>query len=240
MAIYFISKFLPLIFSPLGITIILLIVCLFKKNRKLVFSALIILTISSIGIFAEFLWILLEYPIKRVGINDVRTAGAIVVLSGHNQSKRLDAGIELYNSKKSDKLIFTGGINPYSYDPRDRGKVLMDRSLELAIPSSNLYKTSEVLNTYEEAKATKKLFQKKLNLNSEEIILVTSAFHMKRAKKVFQREGFYVQPYPVDFKNYKFRNVIRNPMSWIPSADNLSKSSQALREFIGRVVYRAW
>ena len=116
----------------------------------------------------------------------------------------------------------------------------MDRSLKLAIPSSNLYKTSEVLNTYEEAKATKKLFQKKLNLNSEGIILVTSAFHMKRAKKVFQREGFYVQPYPVDFKNYKFRNVIRNPMSWIPSADNLGKSSQALREFIGRIVYRAW
>ena len=223
----------------MGITIILLIVFLFKKNRKLIFSALIFLTISSIGIFAEFLWILLEYPTKKVDINDVKRAGAIVVLSGHNQSKRLNGGIELYNSKKSDKLIFTNGINPYSYDRRNRGKILMDRSLELKIPSSNLYKTSEVLNTYEEAKATKDLVQNKFNLRSEGIILVTSAFHMKRARKVFQREGFYVQSYPVDFKNYKFKDVIRNPISWIPSADNLSKSSQALREFLGRIFYRA-
>ena len=70
---------------------------------------------------------------------------------------------------------------------------------------------------------------------------MTSAFHMKRAKKVFESEGISVQPYPVDFKsNLSFYSSFRNPLSWIPSASSLNKSSQAIREIIGRFFYGAW
>ena len=64
---------------------------------------------------------------------------------------------------------------------------------------------------------------------------------MKRAKRIFEREGILVQPFPVDFKSYKNPNIsISNPLNWIPSASNLNKSSLAIREFIGRIVYRAF
>ena len=66
--------------------------------------------------FSNLLWIFLEYPFKKLDINSVKQADAIVVLSGSNQSARYTSGIELYNAKKGSKLIFTGGINPYSED----------------------------------------------------------------------------------------------------------------------------
>ena len=70
---------------------------------------------------------------------------------------------------------------------------------------------------------------------------MTSAFHMKRAKKVFESEGISVQPYPVDFKSKRsFFSSLRNPLKWMPSSYHLDKSSSAIREIIGRIIYGAW
>ncbi len=63
---------------------------------------------------------------------------------------------------------------------------------------------------------------------------------MKRAKKVFERQGIIVQPYPVDFKTNK--NIKSSKLSifnFLPNADSLNKSSLAIREIIGRIIYRA-
>ena len=93
----------------------------------------------------------------------------------------------------------------------------------------------------QEANAINKLLKEKIPIKRKRIILVTSAFHMKRAKKVFERQGIIVQPYPVDFKSYKNPNMsLSNPFNWIPSASNLNNSSLAIREFIGRIVYKAF
>jgi uncharacterized SAM-binding protein YcdF (DUF218 family) len=37
--------------------------------------------------------------------------------------------------------------------------------------------------------------------NNSSIILVTSAYHMQRSKYLFEKQGFDVMPYPVDFKS---------------------------------------
>ena len=62
---------------------------------------------------------------------------------------------------------------------------------------------------------------------------------MNRARKLFEREGIHVLPYPVDFRTSKgFVKSIINPILWIPNANNLKESSQAIREIIGRTIYR--
>ena len=64
---------------------------------------------------------------------------------------------------------------------------------------------------------------------------------MQRAKKVFEREGISVLPYPVDFKSNKsFFSTLQDPLKWVPSTHYFNKSSSAIREIIGRTVYRAW
>ena len=110
----------------------------------------------------------------------------------------------------------------------------------MGIPSKDIYTTYPVLNTFQEAKAIGSLIKNNKDLKQENIILVTSAFHMNRAKKVFEREGIIVQPFPVDFINFELSKTLSNPLEWIPSSSNLGKSSIAFREILGRIIYRVW
>ena len=111
----------------------------------------------------------------------------------------------------------------------------------MGIPKKDLSTTYSVTNTLQEAKAVKKILNNEISSSQKEIILVTSAFHMKRAKKVFERQGIVVIPYPVDFHSSKsLSSSIKNPLKWMPSSSSLSGNSSAIREFIGRIIYRTW
>ena len=69
-----------------------------------------------------------------------------------------------------------------------------------------------------------------------------SAFLMRRAQRLFERQGLVVQPFSVVFqaRGRWARAVRSDPTQWLPSARALDDSSRALRELLGRVVYRAW
>ena len=74
------------------------------------------------------------------------------------------------------------------------------------------------------------------------MLLVTSAFHMRRAQRLFERQGMEVLPFPVDFKARAAWGgaIAHDPLMWMPSTRGLDDSSRALRELLGRVVYRSW
>ena len=138
-------------------------------------------------------------------------------------------------------MIFTGGINPLSSDLPPEGDIYIKKAISMGLPKEDLFTTYPVNNTLQEAKAIKKLLNDEAPLIQKKVILVTSAFHMKRAKKVFESEGISVQPYPVDFKSSRsFISSLRNPLKWMPDSYYFYKSSIAIREIIGRIIYRAW
>jgi len=239
----------------LGIVLTLLLVFIFRKKVKFIYSAFIFLIIFSNGLFADILWRLLEHPWERLDYSLVTPSDGIVVLSSSRHlppgntkiiewydPDRFLAGIDLYKANKSNRLIFTGGINPLSSDLPPEGDIYIKEAISMGIPKEDLFTTYPVNNTLQEAKAIKKLLNDELpTLIQNRIILVTSAFHMKRAKKVFESEGISVQPYPVDFKSNKsFISSLRNPLNWMPSSYSLNKSSSGIREIIGRFIYEAW
>ena len=225
------------------------------KKSKFVYSAFIFLIFFSNGLFANTLWRLLEYPWKRLDYSLVDYSDGIVVLSGGgirvppentkiiewNDPDRFLAGIDLYKANKSNKLIFTGGVNPFLAGSTPEGDIYIREAISMGIPKKNLFTTYPVSNTLQEAKAIKKLLNSEISERQKKIILVTSAFHMNRAKRVFEREGIIVLPYPVDFKTSKsFAYSLRNPLIWVPKSSSLSMSTRAIREIIGRIIYRAW
>ena len=121
------------------------------------------------------------------------------------------------------------------------GKIYIKEAIAMGVPKKNLFTTYSETNTHQEAKAVKKLLKAKVPSKRKNIILVTSAFHMKRAKRIFEREGINVLPFPVDFKSTgNLISSLRNPLKWMPSASGLNKSSTAIREIIGRIIYGAW
>ncbi len=225
-----------------------------RKKPKFIYSALIFLILFSNGLFSDTLWRLLEYPWKRLDYSLVDFSDGIVVLSSGrhipngstkiiewHDPDRFFAGINLYKANKSNRLIFTGGSNPFDPNLPPEGDTYIIEAISMGIPKDNLFTTYPVNNTSQEAKAIKELLNNQKLSSQKKIILVTSAFHMQRAKKVFEREGINVLPYPVDFKSNKsFLASLRNPLKWIPSSSYLNKSSMAIREIIGRIIYGAW
>ena len=142
-----------------------------------------------------------------------------------------DVAIKLGVPKKNKAplLILTNGKLPWSVGIPE-GEYLKDFSIKYGIPEDKILLTDDVQNTDQEAKAVAKL----LNTNKANIILVTSAFHMPRAKKVFEAANIKVIPFAVDFKTQIKKITI---IDFIPSANSLKDTSHFFREMIGRLYY---
>ena len=118
----------------------------------------------------------------------------------------------------------------------------MEEAEQLGIPAAVMQSTPPVVNTVQETIAIHQLLQASDPATiSPRILLVTNAFHMRRAQRLFERQGLTVVPFPVEFQargQWAGPNW-RDPTQWSPTAEALDGSSRALRELLGRLVYRA-
>ncbi len=241
----YLHKILPLLASPLFLVIIFVLWGVLFRSRRASLVAIGILTVCSLPVFSGKLISYLERDYSLGPTASVKTADAIVVLSGMvrtiegtnglvyewgEASDRIFAGIDLIKKNKAPVLVLTGGKLPWSVG-KPEGEHLRDIAEKLGVPIDIILLTENVQNTDQEAKAVAKL----LNKEVPNIILVTSAFHMPRAQKVFEAAGIVVSPFPVDFLSGAGEATI---MTFIPSAEALNQTSFFFREMIGRLYYK--
>ena len=257
---YFLSKILPLAVLPFGLSLILLLLGLVCRWRWSVLTAALLLWMFSLGIVSQGLWRWLEAPWHRRPAMSAPRADAIVVLSGGRHPApgaarvsewqdpdRFLAGIDLYRAGKAPFLFFTGGVSPFLPGMAPEGQRYLQEASQFGVPAAAMASTPPVVNTADEAIAILDLLQRSHSFatstaSSPRILLVTSAFHMHRAQRVFERQGLRVLPFPVDFQSRaRWAGPLwLDPTQWLPSALALDESSRALRELIGRLVYRTW
>ena len=237
---------------PLGVSFSGILLSLLIKSKKLLLASLSILYVFSLGVTSDLLISYVENPYEIIPLKNVKNSNSIVILSGMrnftqkknevtewNDPDRFFAGIRLYNQGKSERIIFTDGYNPFYGDQLTEGRLNRKDAISIGIPSSAVFITGKAKNTLQESQELRKLFNKK-QFFSNEIILVTSAFHMKRAKKLFERAGFEVLEFPVDFKEKCLKpKLMHNVICFLPNVNSLNYSSIAIREIIGRLIYRA-
>lgn len=239
----YIHKVLPLIVSPLFLVFFLLLCGVFFKSRKIIIIGSVTLILFSLPILSKNLNFYLQKDYSPKDISNINEADAIVVLSGmvsvvKNGEKfkyefggavdRILSGIDLFKKSKAPILILTKGKLPWQYGVSE-GEFLREFAIKFGIPKESILLTDNVKNTDEEAKAVKK----KLNNENSKIILVTSAFHMRRAQKVFEATNIKVIPFAVDFHSSRKITFI----DFIPSASGLSGTSSFIREMMGRLYY---
>ena len=240
----YLHKIFPLIVSPLFIILGLIVLGIIIESKRTSFLGIIILIVSSLPIVSNRLINHLEVNYQLSNASGADTANAIVVLSGMvrtikakesfdyewgEAADRIFAGIDLFKENKAASLILTRGKLPWSVG-KPEGEYLRDVAIKLGVPKENILLTENVENTDQEAISIKKLFK----INDPKVILVTSAFHMPRAQKVFEAAGIQVIPFPVDFRSGASKQTF---MSFIPSASSLSNTSFFVREMIGRTYY---
>jgi uncharacterized SAM-binding protein YcdF (DUF218 family) len=221
-----------------------ILIGLIKNKKKLVYIAIGVLYIISAPIFSNNFFKLVEGNEYRKPISAIDSADAIVVLSGMleinevgdstyvewGDPDRFFGGIALFKAGKAQRLIFTGGKMLWDKAKKTEGEVLKEYSISNRIPSEKIFVTKDVENTADEAVAVKELISP-----SKRIILVTSAFHMYRAKRLFEKQGFEVIAYKVDFKASSNNQVTF--MDFLPSAGNLGLTETGMKEVIGRLFY---
>ena len=180
----------------------------------------------------------------RKPLSAIDSADAIVVLSGMleinevgdstyiewGDPDRFFGGIALFKAVKAQKLVFTGGKMPWDKAKKTEGEVLKEYAISNGVESDKIFVTKDVENTADEAVAVKELISP-----SKRIILVTSAYHMYRAKRLLEKQGFIVIPLKVDYKTVG--NSKTTLMDFLPSAINLELAEIGIREIIGRTYY---
>lgn len=243
----YLHKILPLILSPLIVTMLLMIYGVIKNKKRYSVAGLVLLYASSTFFIADFLFAKLEGQGLKIEAKDAPRADAIVVLSGMmkhvqgsagpvtewNDADRFFAGLELYQAGKAPRLIFTGGVLPWEKTMQSEGAVLKAHAQRFGIPEASISVSGDAQNTAQEAVAVRAM------LTESKILLVTSAFHMQRAKQQFERQGFEVSAFPVDFK---VRANTFTPMDFLPDPGALGLTHVVVRECIGRLYYQlsAW
>ena len=240
----YLHKILPTFVLPIMLVIIVIIIGLIKDKKMLIYIAIGVLYIISTPLFSNNFFKLVEGSEYRMPISAIDSADAIVVLSGilginevgdstyveWGDPDRFFEGIALYKAGMAQKLIFTGGKMPWDKAKKTEGEVLKEYAIENGIPLEKILVTKDVENTAEEAVAVSELISP-----SKRIILVTSAYHMYRAKRLFEKQGFQVITFKIDYKTN--RNSKITFMDFLPSAQNLELSETGIREIIGRLFY---
>ena len=240
----FLHKILPLFVMPLMIYLIIIILGTKKENKNIIYISSFIFYIVSTPIFSNFIMKKVEGEYYYRSINEIEQADAIVILSGMMRINEFEddyivewgdidrffKGIRLYDLNKSNLIIFTDGNNPYNKTKISEGKVLENFAIKYGVKKEDIVITKDVLNTSDEARAVHDLIG-----NKKTIILVTSAFHMKRAKSLFERQKINVIPYKVDYKTPP--SLEFNFIDFLPSSQGLKKTEIAFREIIGRLYY---
>lgn len=243
---FLLSKILPLFVLPLGLSLMLLLWGVIRRRRGFLIAGIVVLWIGSNPFAGYYLIRSAEGWGGRRVVAEVPNADAVVVLSAGRSvspgaskasewrdANRFFGGIELIEADRAPVVIFTGGWTPLEPDARLEGDLLSGHAIQLGVPASSILTTGRVTNTAEEATEVAKLLSR--HGRGNRVILVTSAFHMRRAREVFEANGLSVEPFPVSF--WFSDEAALSPLSLFPSVGALVQTQTGLREFYGRIYY---
>lgn len=228
------------------ISLIAVAVAIFYQRRKLALSILTVILITLMLVcFGPLAYIALSGLQTRAHLTSPqwKADNLIVVLgfgvvkwndkvepSSLSASRILEAARLYVDCKKNSKrcrVLATGG------DPQSRGlseAEAMAQELEgLGIPSLDILTETKSRNTFQNARFSRELLGQSV---PDQIVVVTSGPHMRRAKVCFSHFFPNVVAAPADF--------IEVRMTARPYAQNIFYVDFAIHEYMGLILHRAY
>jgi len=249
-----INNIIQTIFLPPGMSIVMMLAGLliiqrfYATGKILLITGFILLIALSLPVTAQGLNALLETD-KVLSTKDLRAskAKAIVVLGAgryknaleypekkdsisSNALERLRYGVYLH--KKSGLPILVSGGSPHGRMQSEAS--IMQDALKNIFKLKAKWLDSRSSNTWNNAKFSAKILQQH---NIKNIILVTHADHLPRARLAFEYFGLTITAAPLGFKAKNNSDIPYTILDFLPSAHAMSSSSSALHEFIGYAWY---
>jgi uncharacterized SAM-binding protein YcdF (DUF218 family) len=261
----FLSKLLPLFFYPLGLACLLLLVAIglmiWRRSRLAMIPttlALILLLISGNGWISLLLLQSLEF--QHLPQGELLTADAIVVLGGATrpafaprpwvevleEGDRVLYGAKLYREGKAPRIILSGGrVDWLGNNEAPESADMAALMKPMGVPDAAIIQEPTSRNTRENAVNVKQIMDAQ---GIRKVLLVTSAMHMPRSLRIFQKLGIDAIPAPTDFlvSDRDRRDLQASPqaltLSFLPEAEQLRNTTRVLKEYVGIVIYwlRGW
>lgn len=246
------------LFPPGGVIIaILLVLLLFLFNRKTLATCFTIFLVFFLFLLSSWIgeYLLLrpledDYsPLQETIRDNLNLSNPLIVVLGGDLVEddlseeggktgigevtlmRVYGAYRIYNEIKCPILV-SGGTVPGSGGEVPSAEVMEKVLLELGISSGNVMKEVQSRTTFENAKLTLENIKQQ---DYQEIILVTSAVHMRRAVQSFQNHAIVIIPAPV---NYLFENIQPGILNILPNGSSWDHNLRALHEWVGFLYYR--
>ncbi len=252
---YSLKKFVAPLFSPLSICLELmllgLVLVIFSQKQKtgkcFVFLGMVLLVTCSYEAISGRILQTLESQYHQLDLTQVtskegggeaaRSVKWVVVLAGgltgnptqpiqlqisHYSRVRLMEGIRLHRIIPGSKIILTGGMG---FDGPAEATTLSRVAEELGVAKSDMVLEVESRDTKDHPLYVRHL------VKEDPFILVTSAFHMPRAMKLFLKQG--LAPIPAPAGPWKPPKEFWSPDNLFPSASGLRLAELAYHEYMG-------
>jgi uncharacterized SAM-binding protein YcdF (DUF218 family) len=245
------KSFLTPFILPPGLFISILIITgvgfLYKKKWKAGIMALI---------FGGFMWALSISPVSDALIRGLESKysipgnvkGDVIILLGHgvfNEAPdltglgapsgsyltRIVTAVRL--QKRLDiPVIVSGdeGLEDNAEDKAVKDHIVKRFLVDLGVPAKKIIVEDNSRDTFENVKFTKEICDRSSFTNP---VLVTSAYHLKRAVMTFDKVGLKVLPFPAGFESWEGKEY--KWQSYLPG--DFSTASIAVKEYLGLVFY---
>lgn len=245
------DKLIIWLISPLGTSLVLALSALLFGWRRCHRAALAAgllacawLVLWSLPAVSLQLRSTLEADYPPVPVAKLPEASAIVVLGGglrppgrDGSVLDLQAGVDrvheaarLYHAGRAPLVVLSGGSDK-SISVMSEAAAMAGVLRELGVPESVLLLEERSRNTRENARFTADMLAER---DIRDILLVTSALHMPRAKSLFEAQGMTVVAAATDHET----RLQSGALDWLPDAMALDGSGRAMKELVARMTGR--
>jgi uncharacterized SAM-binding protein YcdF (DUF218 family) len=245
-----VTKVLSLLVYPLSLSLLLFALALLflglRWTRGSFYTVLLAsgwLYLCSTTFFANFLMGTLERGFVSRAMSVIAPADTIVLLGGamrgdthmgtlpdlNQHADRLVHAVALYKAGKAPLILLSGGGGEGA---RPEAQQMKDVLAVMGVPAKHVMLENDSRDTRGNAVNSARLLKAK---GMQRILLVTSAYHMRRSVALFEAQGLEVVPAPTDFQQLVAKQVLP---SWVPQVTNLHQTTNALHEIVGYWVYR--
>lgn len=250
---YYVSKIAWFFATPsnllLSLILLGLILAMIGRLRRIGLGLALAATLATIAFgllpIASYIMIPLEerFPPFR---DDGRPIDGIILLGGsveaadsvarrsivvNESAERVLDTLHLAKRYQRTRILISGGGGTVFGDGTAEAPIIASFMTNLGVNPDRIIVEDRSRTTYENAIYSAELAKPQ---EGERWLLVTSAWHMPRAVGVFEKAGFPVVPYPVD---YRTRGSIADQRPFAFISDGLRRLDVGVKEWAGLVAY---
>ena len=249
-AVWFVLQPSTLIALLIGYGAILIWTGWARWGRRFVTIGAILLLVVGLSPLGNVLILPLEDRFPRADLDQPPPPTGIIILGGaedrlvgsarkaptlNEAGERLLEGAILAHRFPQAKIAFSGGDAGILYKSDSEAEGAAALLTQLGIAGDRLILESDARDTYENAVYLKKELIERGDLDlTKRWLLITSAYHMPRSMGAFRKAGFWVEPWPVDYRTRGGADLLR-PFDKV--SEGLRRVDVAMREWVGLIAY---